>query len=325
MTNSQHDIRRTLRRYALALACVVTVAAGVLLVASDNDLALEEVMAAIGLNLVASVIFATIFTVLSTRVQERLLYDALVEQNDRLGGQLVTAFNSHHEKFLPADVFPRSMEFSHRFNEAITHSLWRTNRYWFQGVSAKYVASRLHRTVHPPQQVRIAMLDPRADGALLRVASDRQKRGDPHREDRASQDGIRDEVLMSVVALFDCRHICQVEIALIAATGLTRVELMDDCVFVSWFHHPAGAQPEFPETFRFKAGSFFYDYHQIDFSRRFEIAEKRIQFDVAVREQELFGILEPLVGRSVTPTDIERWRGAYAEYMENFADHLETI
>jgi ABC-type uncharacterized transport system permease subunit len=54
--------RRTLGAYAFALACVVSVGLGVFLVTRDKTLKSDQVLSSIGLELIASVIFATIFT-----------------------------------------------------------------------------------------------------------------------------------------------------------------------------------------------------------------------------------------------------------------------
>jgi ABC-type uncharacterized transport system permease subunit len=75
--------------YAFALACVVSVGLGVFLVTRDKALKSDQVLSAIGLELIASVIFSIIFALLSSRVRDRLLYDTLVEHANTMSAQVL--------------------------------------------------------------------------------------------------------------------------------------------------------------------------------------------------------------------------------------------
>ncbi|WP_139128634.1 hypothetical protein [Micromonospora humi] len=325
MTDQQNKLRQTLSRYAVGLAGLVTIVGGAVLAGRDGTLTLDELLSAIGLNLIASVIFAVTFFLLSTRVQEQILLDVVREHNSELRGELVRTMGGHYDRFLPVAVYPPSDEFNPRFNEAISNSLASTNLYAFRGVSAKYVAARLRRSPHTPQQVKIAMLDPRATKAVWRAASDRQRREAPNPVDEELFHRIEDEVLMSIVALFDCRHICPIDIALSAATGTTRIEIFDDFVYGSWYRHPEAEEFNFPETFCFRAGSFFYEYQRLELFRRLEIAEEKISFDSGTPEGELLSTLGSVARREVSTEDVAGWREKYAIYMGSFAEHLRRI
>ena len=73
-------LRTWLNRYAFALACAVAGIIALSLIYQDKNLTREELLAAIGLNLLASIVFAVVFVLLSERVRERNLRDSLSDQ-----------------------------------------------------------------------------------------------------------------------------------------------------------------------------------------------------------------------------------------------------
>src|SRR5258706_15403422 len=72
MVNPNTRTRRLLGRYAVALAGVGIITIGVLLTTRNKHLSADSLSATIGLNLIASVILAVIFSVIITRIQERV-------------------------------------------------------------------------------------------------------------------------------------------------------------------------------------------------------------------------------------------------------------
>jgi transcriptional regulator with XRE-family HTH domain len=128
------------------------------------------------------------------------------------------------------------------FNIDMTRSLEKTSFYAFRGPSARYVAARLRRARSYPQEVRVAMLNPGDSAAISRRSSDRlqwlrsegKTAADLERE-------LHDELINTVVSLFDYRKICPVQLLYVEDTAVYRYEMFDDSVFVSWYHGPQSA------------------------------------------------------------------------------------
>src|SRR5262249_20363255 len=79
-------LRRTLVWYSFGSACAVATLVGVVLVMQDHHLSEGEILANIGLNLLASVVFALMFVTLSNWIQDRHLQDTISEGFEMISG-----------------------------------------------------------------------------------------------------------------------------------------------------------------------------------------------------------------------------------------------
>ena len=317
--------RRTLGAYAFALACVVSVGLGVFLVTRDKTLKPDQVLSSIGLELIASVIFATIFTLLSSRVRDRILYDALVEHANTMSAQVLERL-ANSDSHIPIATYRAGDAYDPDFNRAISASLNRSHLYAFRGTSAKYVPSRLRAVHNRPEELRVVMIDPTSTLALRRRAADRQRHPDERsRSVDALTNELKEEILMAVVALFDIREICNIDIAYTAETAVTRLELFDDAVFISWYQERHSTEVKFPETLQFRAGSFLYEIQRLDMIRRFDIAERKVAFNSSHDEHDLVGHLTTLSGSAVSSDDITRWREMYVRFSAPFDEALAAF
>lgn len=318
-------VRRTLGAYAFALACVVSVGIGIFLVTRDKTLKSDQVLSAIGLELIASVIFAVIFALLSSRVRDRILYDALMEHANTMSAQVLERL-ANSDSHLPIATYPAGNSYDPHFNRAITASLNGSHLYAFRGTSAKYVPSRLKAVHNRPEELRVVMIDPNSTLALRRRAADRQR----YPEERSHSvdalvNELKDEILMAVVALFDIREICNLDIAYTVETAVTRLELFDDSVFITWYQGQHSTEAKFPETLQFRAGSFLYEVQRLDMIRRFDIAEKKVSFNSSHNERYLVEHLATLIGSAVSPEEITRWRDMYASFSAPFDSALAAF
>jgi hypothetical protein len=288
MVDTRPRMRRTLSQYALTLACVLIVTIGVALTTTDDKLTTKQILGMIGLNLISSVVFALIFSVTSSRIQERVQADTLVEQHEILSGKLMQTVAKNNPDFIPIDRFSDTETFNRDFNRALTRSLEAaTSMYCFRGTSAKYIPIRLRLASHLPEQVKIVMLDVKTEKAVRRGATDRQLYIRDKSVDQLAAELI-DETLMSLVALYDCRYLCPIEIAFNAASGVTRVELFDDSVYVCVRRRGTGRErAPFPGYLRFGNDSFMYSYQRLELLRRMDIAEKAITFTTRRHDDEL--------------------------------------
>jgi len=317
--------RRTLGVYAFALACVVSVGLGVFLVTRDKTLKSDQVLSAIGLELIASVIFSIIFALLSSRVRDRILYDALVEHANTMSAQVLERL-ANSDSHIPIARYRAGNSYDADFNRAITASLNGSYLYAFRGTSAKYVPSRLKAVHGRPEELRVVMIDPTSTLALRRRAADRQR----HPEERSRSvdvlaNELKDEILMAVVALFDIREICNLDIAYTAETAVTRLELFDDSVFITWYQERHSTEAKFPETLQFRAGSFLYEIQRLDIIRRFDIAEKKVSFNSSHDEHYLIEHLTMLTGSAVSREDLIRWREMHARFSAPFDSALAAF
>jgi hypothetical protein len=323
----------TLRRYAFALAIVILLVIAFALTVQDRRLDLRQQLSAIGLNLMASVVFAVIFTVVSSRIQERVLQSQLTRELDtrfeRLSSQMTTQIATTNTQYLPARTYQPASEARDDFNRDVSTSLDKTGLYLFRGTSAKYVAARIKASSRQLQGLKVITLDPGSDRILRPRAVDRSRipsnRG---KSVEALVAEIRDEILMSMVALFDCRELCSIEVTYAAETAVTRADLFDDAVYLSWYYGPESTRQTFPEAFRFDAGSFVYSIQRSEMFRRFEVAEQgqsKFDLDPSQEDADLISLLKDSTDHDFSREDLTRWRQSYETFSRPFIAQLERL
>lgn len=311
--------------YAVLLASLGLSAAGVLLVSFDDDLRPEEIMSALGLNLIASVIFAVIFSLVSSNIQERLLLERIEGTIAGVSQELLGKLAGYEAHYMPSATYEAGEQWNSPYNDDVTRSLTETTSYAFRGTSAKYVPSRLQRAHRGRlRQVDIIMLDPRARRTLEARAAIKRDQTRDSRSVRQVADDIADEILMSVVALFDCRHILPMRIAFVRNVAATRIELFDDAVFISWYQGPDSARKPFPESLRFDKGTFPYEVRTQEFHGSHGQADYPLEITKDFGESDLIQHLSTLAGREVTQDDVSNWRKRHARYVAKFAKFLDS-
>ncbi|WP_045746956.1 hypothetical protein [Actinoplanes rectilineatus] len=317
-----------MKNFAIGFATLIVLAGGVALAMLDKKAGADVILSALGVNLVASALFALIFSLIAGRIQDAILQQNFREGIDEIAEKVVDKIEQLNQLFLPDATYPAINpvpdDFGVRYNRDLTENLTRSSVCYFRGTSAWFVSMRLRESVHRPQTVRIAILDPGDEQALNRRVADRVAR-QPDRRGDALDDGRRslvDEILMSVVALFDCRKSIPVEIVYDGDSSVHRYEIYSDALYLSWFHGPQSAESELPQSYRFGPESFIYKTLDLDFSRRFESSPKRYRFDGGVDDDFLPRHLTELTGVEVSTDKISALREGYAEQIKNFRHFL---
>lgn len=326
--------RRRLRLYAFWLAVVVSLSSGMILVLWGGELNRRAIFSSIGLNLVASVIFALIFSWFSGGVQQRILLDTLREEqrgaantlNDTVEGisrELFRKLAGYEKRYMPEAVYSSSNEFDRDFNMAVSDSIENTSTYSFRGTSAKYVAVRLGIASNKPRQVKVSVLHPGHRNVLSRRAADRAQHSDSKGKSLDSLiDDIKNEILMSLVALYDNRYYCDIEVVFAQESSVTRIELLDDALYLSWYRGPSSTEARFPETLRFQRGTFLYDVQAQELHRPFQIAKQSFHPKSDMGEGELLTFLSDLTGDSIGSEQLDAWRSDFIDFSVQISECL---
>lgn len=328
MIDAARRTRKVLGWYAFGSACLAALLIGVLLTYQDRTVTAGVVMSAIGLNLIASVIFAVIFSMLSNRVRERSLEDAIDQGfqgiNERLRQEVARA----DRMFLPTAVYEPinpTDSFGDPYNLDVTHSLESTTFFAFQGPSARFIAARILQARHYPQQIKIAMISPGNPAAIARRAADRLLWPQSDRHDPAALEAaLREELVMNVVSLFECRIICPVDLLYYEDTAVYRYVMFDDALYLSWYHSGRSSNMEMPESYRFPAESYLYQSMRMELGRRFDISGAKVRFEAGQTDDVLMGHLSELLARPVGPGDLRKWRDRYKKLNAPFIRYLNN-
>jgi hypothetical protein len=322
-------LRRTLVWYSFGTACVVALVIGVVLSVQDPQLTAGEVASSIGLNLIGSVVFAIMFALLANWVQERNVQETISEGFSELTDRITQNMARTNRLFLPAkryEALNPTDTFGDDYNLDVTKDLEETGFFAFYGPSARYVAARLLATRHHPQQVRVAMIGPANRRAINRRAADRSSwLKSQHLPIEQIGRQLEDELLMNIVSLFDCRRLCPIEILYNDDTAVYRYVMLDQSVYVSWYHGTRSAQMEMPESYRFGKESFTYSTFRMDLMRKFEISTDKVTFEAGDDDTVLVDHLNALTGRTITDSDLAGWRAEQHKDSVAFRDYLTKV
>jgi hypothetical protein len=333
-TTSPRRLRRMLVWFSFGFASSVALLIGFILVGLDENVTLGVFASAVGLNLIASVLFALVFIVLTNWVQARDIMESITEGFSELTTLLDKNTAQAHRMFLPSKRYealnPTSSYFGDAYNRDITLDLEESGTFAFDGPSARYVATRLLAAHHHPHQIRIAMISPANRRAISRRAADRRSwpssRGMSIEQ---LEQELTDELLMNIVSLFECRRLCPIEILYYNHTAVYRHVLLDQAVYVSWYHSPQ--QMEMPDSYRFGKDSFTYVTFRMDLNRKFEMSTDKVVFDASHGDDVLIDHLHKLTGKPVTAADLDRWRteqdredvAAFSGFLDKIYEDLE--
>lgn len=318
--------RTSAARYAFSFAASFSVITGMIFITQDDELAASEILSSLGLNLIASVIFALVFSFFATEKQEKALKENLDEQFQELSARMLDQMSESNKMFLPIARYPAVNGFGEQFNIDMERSLAETSSFVFRGPSPRYVAARLKHSSRHPGSVRISMIDPQNREALFKRAADRRRW--PSSRDKDTQqlcDEVKEEIFCSVVALFDYRHACPVEISYTADPSVYRYEMFDDSVYVCWYHGQVSLGKEMPEALRFSNDSFWYDMLKMEDKRLHDLSKIKVRFDASHDEAYLLSHLQQLSGEQKTEQDVASWRSTYPEFSRNFIDFLNAL
>jgi len=230
------------------------------------------------------------------------------------------------EIFLPTAQYPASGKFDLRFNKDLTRDLCDSDFYFFRGTSAKYVPARLRKFNHRLNETQIILLDPRERSAIeARVADRRRKPGASTKSHEELVAEVEDEIFYALVALFDCREHCEIEIGFSGVTSPVRVELFQKAIYTSLYRTPESQRNEHPETVRFGPSSQMYQIFRDESRRQLHLTPNRWRFEAHHKDPYLCDLISTLGINGVRESDLQRWRQAYRDFIRPFDESLDEI
>lgn len=313
-------------RYALALVLAFATILALILLYVDQAVPLRDKLTQIGAGLAASIIFAIIYTVLANREYAELIRAEITGQLTDHMARILREMNQLNQLFLPTDQYPATRDFDARFNRAITSDLCRSNSYFFRGTSAKYIPARLRLSAHHIDLTQVILLDPRDPVAIEARASDRRSR--PEHEGKGLAEiaaEMRSEILLALIALFDCREHCEIEVGLSNITSPVRIEVFDEAMYTSFYRAAESRRNTHPETARFSKESQIYQMFKDECRRQMQLAALRKRFTPRNNDHDLIDYLGELGFSQVNETALNEHRQEYRTFITPFSNALKTI
>jgi hypothetical protein len=298
------DDRDLRARYARARAVIIVVVLiGIGAALSDIGVVLEvskevdSYAKSIGSAILASVIVYILISWLLEPVRQR----AQAADVSRFAIEVANRqFQERFEASLPTATYEASAIPKPKFQEAFVPMLVLSTRYDYKGDSANFTSFRLYTLSDKDEvrrlEIRICVIDPRAEEPLRAHAEHRlaRKRQIPTAgilEKEINQ--IREDVYVSMVALFDIRHAVATNLYFHRDLPFFRCEMFDDSMFLTYYLGSAA----YPETLHFVRNTRPYMAYNksLELTRRF--AWEAIYFSSVGPSADLVSTEEKLVER----------------------------
>lgn len=318
-------MRRRPYRYALALVLACASIVALILLYADRSVTLKDKFTQIGAGLAGSIIFAIIYTVLANREFSELIRDEIAGQLTDHMNAILHSIKQLNEQFLPTDQYAATKDFDTRFNRDLSHDLSRSSFYFFRGTSAKYVPARLRQCNHHLDVTQVILLDPRDTSTIDARAQDRRRR--PEYQDSNIAEisvVIRDEILLAIVALFDCRDQCDIEIGFSNTTSPVRIEVFDDAIYTSIYRSPESQRNTHPETARFSKDSQTYQIFRDECRRQLQLSSSRKRFTMRDSDRDLVEFLTAAGFAVLERGQLQDYRQQYRAFIAPFSGALAS-
>lgn len=214
-------------------------------------------------------------------------------------------------KLLPSGYFPPSNLSNPDFERELAETIAQTRNYFFRGVTARHVPIYLERTKPSNLHATILMLDPREQPYLQLYVNDRFGDASMSSDERAALLGrVKRESYSAIVALFDVRHLCPIEIKLHRGPVYYRAEILDDRCFVAYY--VGSPRTTYAVTYTYERGTFFYEAFYKDAFHCLQLDGPSIEFNGQSQEDELAKFLVA-AGCDVPAEELRREFNAFKE------------
>jgi hypothetical protein len=317
--NSLRRLRRRPYRYALALVLTCASLVALILLYTDRSISFRDKATQVGAGLAASIIFAVIYTIFANREYAELIR---AEISDQMVGQLDHILNQIrqlNQRFLPTDQYPATQEFDQRFNRDLTKDMCQSTFYFFRGTSAKYIPARLKGSDHHLEVVQVILLDPRDKATIEARAKDRRRRPEYRGKTLKNiEDEIRGEILLALIALFDCRDQSDIEIGFSVSTSPVRIEIFDDAIYTALYTSTESQRNTHPETARFGRGSQMYVIFRDECRRQLQLAAPHRRFTTRETDSELLEFISSLGFTNIGRFELAKQRDLYESFITPF-------
>ena len=195
----------------------------------------------------------------------------------------------HFRELIPSNYFPPTNQPDQRFNEILNTALANSRQYLFKGVTGRYIPSRLLEVRHHNLTCKILLIDPENEDLLRIYIRDRFGGTKSHTEITQRVQGVKKEIYMTIVDLFDQARWKSIEIRMYNGPIFYRTEILDEQLFISYFTEKTSTA--FPTTYVYKSDTFFYNAFLTDFNQTFELASIFTTFNSRSTEQDLINFL----------------------------------
>lgn len=298
-STSRHSLVRELyfNRTGIALLLTILCAIGLFELAARTHGEANIFWLTLATGITATAVYASLSILLTTRQLDAFMRTTIQQSVDtqiaHATSELLATVRNQQTTYLPLASYPPTTTPDTSFNHDINSSFASSDRYTFQGITARYSIARLARLPTVFDHIRIIVADPtKPDSVVTRVKRDIDT-NNPQEGLEDVRARLTDDIWMSIVGAYLARRKSDsIEFCLVADPPIDRVEIFDQDMFLTRFSDVNSQLFKFPASCRFSRESLMYQMYIKDCARLFT-SKYTVRF-VIPRENDPGSLIEVL-------------------------------
>lgn len=283
------------------------------------DVIYQSQLYSLATNIISSILFSIVFSYFSNKEFLNLLAEDLNLKTNVISRDVSEIIQKQNTKHIPSHVYHPTKSIDPDFNKKLSNDLSNSSFYFFYGISAKYVPIRIKYTKHHLSFARVIIFNPLDEYSINLRATDRMRNPKySNKKISVLQEEIKQEIYSCIIALYDIKNICPIEIAYTSGTSVIRTEIFDHALYISMYHTDDAYSQAFPETYRYNSESIMFNIYIMDFARQFEICKEKYRFDNKMVVSDLKDHLQKIGMQDITDDNLERLRKNNESFSEKF-------
>lgn len=198
------------------------------------------------------------------------------------------------------------------YNRDLNESLLSSDTYTFQGATGKYAVARIHLGGVRFKRFRLIISDPTDESSIALRA---ERRPNPEQESERLTEDIR----MTLAGVFEIREQCDIiQIYLAPDPQVDRLEIFDDCMFVTWFSDDSADNYQFPLAQKFMDYSRLYRSSKENSERHFRADNEANLISVSsdLTAADFLELLKQVADVELSEDEFQRYRDMFAAFVE---------
>jgi hypothetical protein len=306
--------------FGIVFLVSLLVSIGLFSAAAISSGTVQTVWLGIATSLLASSVFASLYLLLTSEVDERLLRATVAHEMNEVATKVVAQSQERQRRYVPIVVYGECDDFDPSFNRDLNEDLSSTTRYVYYGLTGRYVGARLLGVTHRINDVLVIVGDPTSEAAI-RTRMLHSYVGPDAMPDR---DEIRDQLVADVdrcvIGLFRNRRSHEnIELCVAPSPNFDRVEICDAAAYLTLFSTRDDQSKAYPETLKFSADAIFYAMMLRDAHRAAHAPEvKMLRLRAETTHRDLLRFYDEAFERRLSQADLasmeDRFRGLRGEF-----------
>lgn len=329
-TSSQSRLLRDLyyNRTGLLFLITILLAIGMYVLSGQTHGNASVFWLTLATGMVATAAYAAFSVFITTRQFDSFLRTTIKSTIDgqfsTVSTNILETIQKQQHSYVPVAYYRATDHPDAIFNRDLNRNLTSSERYYFQGITARYMIARLANKQTFVDHIRVIVADPTKPESVVTRAKYDIDDGDGQLSLAKARSDLINDIWMSIVGAHVIRRMSnRIEFCLLADPPIDRSEIFDEEMFLTLYSDPDSSGFRFPSTCRFPKDSMIYQMHTKDCTRLF-VSPYTVRFEIPRdnKPDSLFTVLHN-AGLHFDDTQYPRLKAEFLNFVESLPGEIK--